>query len=125
MDMTKQTLVVFDSRTGNVQRFMAKTGCRCLKIVDGLVVNEPFILVTYTTGFGKIPPSTGRFLESNLQYLRGVAASGNRNWGKTFCMAADLISNAYDVPMLLKFELSGTDRDVENFMLRVREIETH
>lgn len=125
MDIAKHTLVVFDSRTGNVQSFMTKTGLRCLKILDGLVVNEPFILVTYTTGFGKIPPSTSRFIEANRKYLRGVAASGNRNLGKAFCMAADAISDAYDVPILLKFDLSGTDKDVENFLLRVREIETH
>ncbi len=44
-------------------------------------VHEPFIIVTGTIGFGEEPEPVQSFLEVNHQYIRGVAASGNRNWG--------------------------------------------
>ncbi len=43
-------------------------------------VHEPFIIVTGTIGFGEVPEPVQSFLEVNHQYIRGVAASGNRNW---------------------------------------------
>jgi protein involved in ribonucleotide reduction len=118
-------LVVFDTRTGNVERFVDKTGLPYIKIGKGLVVHEPFVLVTYTTGFGRVAVSTGEFLESNHTFMRGVASSGNRNWGNNYCKAADLIADRYGVPIILKFELSGSDVDVEKFTLGVRSIEVY
>ncbi|TKI79065.1 MULTISPECIES: class Ib ribonucleoside-diphosphate reductase assembly flavoprotein NrdI, partial [Bacillus cereus group] len=56
---------------------------------------------------------------------KGVSASGNRNWGDMFGASADKISTKYEVPIVSKFELSGTNNDVEYFKERVREIATH
>ncbi|MGE7860559.1 MULTISPECIES: class Ib ribonucleoside-diphosphate reductase assembly flavoprotein NrdI, partial [Bacillus cereus group] len=39
--------------------------------------------------------------------------------------SADKISAKYEVPIVSKFELSGTNNDVEYFKERVREIATH
>jgi protein involved in ribonucleotide reduction len=118
-------LVVYDSRTGNVEKFIKKIGSPSVRISSGLEITEPFVLVTYTTGFGLIPPSTGDFLKRCKYFMLGVASSGNRNWGKNFGKAADLISNSFNVPLLAKFELFGTDRDVENFRLGVSSLEIH
>ena len=42
-----------------------------------------------------------------------------------FGASADKISTKYEVPIVSKFELSGTNNDVEYFKERVREIATH
>jgi protein involved in ribonucleotide reduction len=120
-----EMLVVFDSRTGNVERFVSKTGLPSKRIAPGLVITEPFILVTFTTGFGCPPESTLKFLDTHSHLLRGVAVSGNMNWGKNFCKAADVISQRYYVPVILKFELAGTNQDVINFIEEVRSIEIY
>ena len=115
-------LVVFDSKTGNVKRFVQKLSLPSRQVCPDLLVQEPFVLVTHTTGFGQIPQTTLDFLEQNYFYLRGVASSGNRNWGENFARAAELISEKYNVPILLKFELSGTKKDVEVFKERMEQL---
>ncbi len=110
--------------TGNVERFVKKLEIKnVIKITGGLIVEEPYVLITYTTGMGKTPKKTEEFLIDNHLYLRGVASSGNRNWGNNFSKAADTISDQYDVPIILKFELAGLENDVNLFIERLREIE--
>jgi protein involved in ribonucleotide reduction len=116
-------LVVYDSKTGNVKRFINKLNMRSMPIDEQVRLEEPFVLVTYTTGFGQVPEKVNAFLKSNHDLLRGVSASGNRNWGSGFAKSADTISSMYDVPVILKFELSGTSLDTEYFVERVRAIE--
>lgn len=116
-------LVAFASRTGNVRRFVTRLGLPSVEIREGVRVDAPFFLVTYTTGFGEVPFLVEKFLEVNRQ-LVGVAASGNRNWGDNFARAGDLIADEYGVPVLHKFELSGTDADVEFFRKKVQAFET-
>lgn len=88
-------------------------------------VDEPFVLITYTTGFGQVPPKVNEFLQCNHKMLRGVSASGNRNWGTGFAKSADTIAEAYQVPVISKFELSGTNQDTLQFIERVQTIETY
>ena len=115
--------IVFDSKTGNVERFMARLqDFQTIKIVPGLIVNEPFMLVTYTTGFGNVPQTVKDFLHRNHPFLCGVSASGNKNWGDLFAQSADTISKAYMVPILSKFEMAGTDIDIEYFKERVLQV---
>jgi protein involved in ribonucleotide reduction len=116
-------LIVYDSLTGNVQRFINKiNNKKVLKISENLTINEPYILVTYTTGFGMIPDSTQFFISKNKNFIKGVACSGNRNWGTNFGKAGDEISYELNIPLLLKFELSGTDEDVEIFNQEVKKL---
>jgi protein involved in ribonucleotide reduction len=109
-------LVVYDSLTGNVKRFVDKLGCRSVKIDDTLQVHEPYYLITYTIGNGQAPLSTFRFLQENSRYLIAVASSGNRNWGSNYARAAHVISSRYHVPVLHTFELAGTVEDVDLFL---------
>ncbi|MFF2093890.1 class Ib ribonucleoside-diphosphate reductase assembly flavoprotein NrdI [Paenibacillus sp. NPDC058174] len=118
-------LVVYDSRTGNVKRFINKLNMRAVPIQEQSEVDEPFVLITYTTGFGQVPERVMSFLEKNSDHLCGVSASGNRNWGDGFAKSADTISEMFGVPVLSKFELSGTNQDMEYFVERVRTIETY
>lgn len=109
-------LIVYDSRTGNVKRFVNKLNMPAVPIEDDMIVDEPFVLVTYTTGFGQAPEKTLSFLKRNFNRMLGVSASGNRNWGEGFARSADRIAAMYRVPILSKFELAGTTHDVERFM---------
>lgn len=112
-------MIYYASLTGNVRRFVSKTGLAAEEIQSGLTVTEPFVLVTYTIGFGEVPPKVSKFLDTNGHLLRGVAVSGNRNWGDNYGRAGDIIAKQYNVPLLLKFELAGTKDDVKTFVERV------
>ncbi|WPP40692.1 class Ib ribonucleoside-diphosphate reductase assembly flavoprotein NrdI [Paenibacillus hunanensis] len=118
-------LIAYDSKTGNVKRFIGKlkhSSVQAVQIEEALQLNEPFVLITYTTGFGQVPEKVNHFLEKNHQRLLGVAASGNRNWGDNFGKSADLISERYGVPVVYKFELSGTTGDAQRFVQEVEKI---
>lgn len=112
-------LILYESMTGNVKRFLSKTGLAYQPISSLDQADRPFILVTNTIGFGDAPDSVKQFLAGSGRFLRAVAASGNRNWGRNFAHAADVIAAAYHVPVLYKFELGGTVSDVINFRERV------
>jgi protein involved in ribonucleotide reduction len=94
-----------------------------VKIHNDLMIYEPYVLVTYTTKFGEVPLSTMNFLVNNYDKLKGVASSGNRLWGNNFAIAADLIAKQYNVKLLYKFELSGTELDLDRFIQEVNIIE--
>ncbi|MED2969420.1 class Ib ribonucleoside-diphosphate reductase assembly flavoprotein NrdI [Bacillus subtilis] len=105
-------LIAYYSRTGNVRRFVAKTGLRAVEITPDLTLSEPFVCVTGTYGFGQVTRPVADFLAANSAYLAGVAASGNRIWADNYAKAADIIAAQYGVPVVGRFELAGTDEDV-------------
>jgi protein involved in ribonucleotide reduction len=114
--------IYFASRTGNVKRFIESTGFDAEAIGD-VVVSEPFVLVTYTDLFGQVPKVVDDFLDLHHENLIGVSGSGNKNWGADlFARSADLISKKYGVPIISKFEMSGTKGDVEVFKERVLQL---
>lgn len=118
-------LIVYDSKTGNVKRFVGKLNMPAVPLDSDLTIDEPFVLVTYTTGFGQAPEKTLAFLKRNHRAMVGVSASGNRNWGEGFARSADRISDLYNVPILSKFELAGTTNDVERFMRGVNAVASY
>jgi len=106
---------IYFSQTGNIRRFIQKVE---VNVDDGNeidLIEEPFVLITYTTGFGEVPPEVINFLKINRLYLSGVVGSGNKNWGENFCKASTLISKRFNVPILMEFELAGNKHDVEKF----------
>ncbi|WP_323703068.1 class Ib ribonucleoside-diphosphate reductase assembly flavoprotein NrdI [Mammaliicoccus sp. Dog046] len=109
--------IIYYSLTGNVRRFIQRaelSNTMALTEVNKTQeVQEPFILVTGTIGFGQIPDTVQDFLDINHPYLRAVAGSGNRNWGQNFAKASEEIANKYQVPLLMKFELHG-NQDIAN-----------
>lgn len=126
-------LVYFSTKSLNTHRFVEKTGLRALRIPlatgeETLKVSEPFILVTPTyadgEGRGAVPKPVIRFLNDpeNRSYIRGVIASGNRNFGKFFACAGDVISTRCQVPCLHKFELMGMPEDIEIVQYGVKEL---
>ncbi|WP_019540612.1 class Ib ribonucleoside-diphosphate reductase assembly flavoprotein NrdI [Proteiniphilum acetatigenes] len=115
--------IYYDSRTGNVERFVrkvsARTGWQCLKISEDLIISSPGHLITYTTKIGQVSYSTERFMQVNSPFILTISSSGNMNWGANFAVAADKIATRYGIPLLLKFELSGLERDVNAFIEKV------
>ena len=115
--------VYYDSKTGNVQRFIDKIKKErpewsFVKISSDMEISENGHLVTFTTNFGEIPDTTEKFLENenNRKCIKSVSSSGNMNWGTLFGKAADNIEEKYGIPVLMKFELSGTHVQVEYFI---------
>lgn len=111
--------IIYYSLTGNVRRFITKAETEATDMMEVDSVNEPFIIVTSTIGFGEIPVPVEQFLDEHRQYLTAVVSSGNRNWGQNFAKAGDRISEKYGVPLLMKFELHGNMRDVTIFKEKV------
>lgn len=110
--------VVFASRTGNVESFVEKLGVTdVFQIQDGSEsVEEKFVLITYTDGYGDVPEEVNAFLENNHNNLVAVAASGSKGYGEAYCLSADVISEKYNVPIIIKFEDDGTNEDVKLFI---------
>lgn len=113
-------LAYFSSASGNTQRMIDRLGLpatRILRDAKAPLMAEPFVLIcpTYADGFGRnaVPKQVIRFLNipANRAQLRGVIASGNRNFGETFALAGRLIAQKCGVPLLYRFELAGTDQD--------------
>src|SRR5699024_7029004 len=115
--------VVYFSFSGNVRRFIKRTE---LTDVMELTQNncserieEPFVLVTGTIGFGEVRQPVQSFLDVNEDLLKAVAAGRNRNWRRNVAKAGRCISERYQVPLLLKLEVQGTANDVNEFKEKV------
>lgn len=106
-------LIVFASRTGNVEMLVSKLGHDALRIETGSEsVSEPFVLFTYTDGYGDVPPEVDGFLANNAHLLQGVVVSGSQDYGDAYCKAGDVIAEMYNVDVLYRVENDGTDQDV-------------
>ncbi|MTE13140.1 class Ib ribonucleoside-diphosphate reductase assembly flavoprotein NrdI [Nocardia aurantiaca] len=135
MSSETPNLVYFSSASENTHRFVVRLGLPAVRIplhpADSLRVDQPFVLIVPTYGGGRhvlggqrsdkefVPRQVAKFLNDphNRALLRGVIASGNTNFGDTYCYAGEVISRKAGVPYLYRFELMGTAEDVE----RVRE----
>ncbi|WP_343598930.1 class Ib ribonucleoside-diphosphate reductase assembly flavoprotein NrdI [Mycobacterium sp.] len=121
------SLVYFSSVSENTHRFVQKLGIPATRIPlhDPIEVDRPYVLVLPTYGGGRatpdihaggyVPKQVIAFLDNdhNRALLRGVIAAGNTNFGAEFCYAGDVVSRTYGVPYLYRFELMGTDEDVQ------------
>lgn len=107
-------MIAYLSRTGNVKYIINKLNLPNVEITNDLILKEPFILFTYTDGLGEVPLKVENFLEKNHQFLKGVIATGNTNFGHDlFCKSADIISEKYNVPIIRKIELRGFQYDYD------------
>ena len=114
-------IIYYDSKTGNVQRFMKKIkderpDWEIIKINPDLEAKEDGHFVTFTTKIGEVPETTAESLKKNSKYIKSISSSGNMNWGVYFAVAADKIKEEYKIPVCMKFELPGTNREVKHFI---------
>lgn len=117
-------IVYFSSRSENTHRFVTRLGLSAWRIPissgEALEASSPYVLIlpTYSGegGKGAVPKQVIRFLNdaANRNNIRGVIAAGNSNFGATFGLAGDIISRKCQVPYLYRFELMGTQEDVDN-----------
>lgn len=95
-------LVYFSSSSENTHRFMQRLGLSAIRIPlnerERIRVDEPYILIVPSYGgggtAGAVPRQVIRFLNdtNNRALIRGVIASGNRNFGDAYGRAGDVIS---------------------------------
>lgn len=116
-------IVYYSSWSENTHRFVEKLGLRAARIplsAEDIHIREPFVLISPTYcgegGRGAVPKQVIRFLNDaeNRSNIRGVVAAGNSNFGETYGLAGDVISQKCQVPYLYRFELLGTAEDVAN-----------
>jgi protein involved in ribonucleotide reduction len=107
-------MIAYLSRTGNVKDIVSRLDLPSIEINKDSVIKSPYFLFTYTDGLGSTPETVELFLinKINQNNLFGVIASGNTNFGNYFCLTADRISNRFNVPIISKIDLRGTETDV-------------
>ena len=118
-------VIFFSSVSENTRRFVEQLGFEATRIPlrpsrDGmLLANHPYVLIVPTYGGGNlktaIPKQVRDFLNvpANRALLRGVITAGNTNFGDAYCAAGPMIAAKCGVPELYRFELLGTQRDLE------------
>ncbi len=118
-------LIYFSTHSGNTHKFVQRLGMPTVRIPispkDNMVIaDEPFILVTPTyadnEGNGAVPKQVIKFLnnKNNRQLMIGVIAGGNTNFGQFYGYAGTVIAKKCNVPLLYKFELTGTLKEIQD-----------
>ncbi len=122
-------IITYESKTGNVRRFIKalqqELDIESIEITDNTIITQEFIHITYTIGFGEVPERTLNFIKKNKNKIRGVVVSGNKVWGDNYGLAGDKLSAKFHIPLLLKFELSGTKQDLQKIIQEVKLIDKH
>lgn len=117
------TVVYYSSETENTKNFVERLGIQAVRLPkkgEMPRMDKPYVLImpTYADGEGRgtLPKAAIRFLNmpENRSLLRGVVASGNRNFGIYYACAGDVIAYKCRVPCLYRYELRGMPQDVEN-----------
>ena len=119
-------IIAYYSMTGNIRRFLNGIDIpdtyELYQITADNVsekIGDRFILVTPTYGFGAVPDIVSNFLKVNAEKMFAVVSSGNRNWGRNYARAGEYISDDYNVPLLMKFELHGSPEQREQFLVEL------
>jgi protein involved in ribonucleotide reduction len=107
-------MIAYASRTGNIRYIVSRLQLPAVEIKETSEIAEPFLLFTYTDGFGEVPPQVKQFMEKNGTRCEGVIVSGNRNFGHhNFGRAGETIAAQWRVPLVRKLELRGFPEDYE------------
>ncbi len=127
-------IVYFSSTSENTKRFVEKLGITSSRIplfskeVDDFEIEKDSILVVPTYGGGEdkraVPIQVIKFLNNpaNRAKIAGVVALGNTNFGETYCIAGDIISEKLNVPVLYRVEILGTPNDVVEVKERINNL---
>ena len=123
-DQERYDLVYFSSVSENTKRFVEKLGHPNFRIPLSPKEAEVFtheresVLVTPTYGGGNdastVPKQIIKFLNNpdNRRQIKAVIAGGNTNFGVHYCKAAEIVAAKLEVPILYRFEITGTPEDV-------------
>ena len=117
-------VVYFSSVSENTKRFVDKLEARSVRITirteeaAEFVHDRDSVLVLPTYGGGNdnstVPKQVIKFLNNpeNRKHIKAVIAGGNTNFGSHFGKAGDIVADKLGVPVLYRFEITGTPEDV-------------
>jgi protein involved in ribonucleotide reduction len=124
-------VVYFSSVSENTKRFVDKLGVKTVRIplktedAAEFVHDKDSVLVVPTYGGGneggEVPKQVIKFLNNpeNRKHIKAVIAGGNTNFGEHFCRAGDVVAQKLGVPVLYRFEITGTPEDVNEVKERL------
>jgi len=124
-------VVYFSSVSENTKRFVDKLGVKTVRIplktedATEFVHDKDSVLVVPTYGGGNeggtVPKQVIKFLNNpeNRKHIKAVIAGGNTNFGEHFCRAGDVVASKLGVPVLYRFEITGTPEDVNEVKERL------
>ena len=124
-------VVYFSSVSENTKRFVDKLGVKTVRIplrteeAAEFVHDQDSVLVVPTYGGGNeggtVPKQVIKFLNNpeNRKHIKAVIAGGNTNFGEHFCRAGDVVAQKLGVPVLCRFEITGTPEDVNEVKERL------
>ncbi len=124
-------VVYFSSVSENTKRFVDKLGVKTVRIplktedAAEFVHDKDSVLVVPTYGGGNeggtVPKQVIKFLNNpeNRKHIKAVIAGGNTNFGEHFCRAGDVVASKLGVPVLYRFEITGTPEDVNEVKERL------
>lgn len=111
--------IAFFSVTGRVREFVGHLDYVSHEISPAdpfYEMDEPYVLIlpTYDREYFE---AVEEFLDDqqNQAFLKGIAGSGNQNFGDDYVFIAEDFARAYDVPFIFHFEHSGTQQDIAAF----------
>ncbi|MEY4961308.1 MAG: class Ib ribonucleoside-diphosphate reductase assembly flavoprotein NrdI [Actinomycetota bacterium] len=117
-------LVYFSSVSENTKRFVDKLGGHAVRIplrteeAAEFVHPKDSVLILPTYGGGNdgstVPKQVIKYLNNpdNRKHIKAVIAGGNTNFGEHFCRAGEIVAQKLGVPVLYRFEITGTPEDV-------------
>jgi protein involved in ribonucleotide reduction len=118
-------VVYFSSVSENTKRFVEKLGLHSVRIplktdeAANFTYDKDSVLVVPTYGSGEekttVPKQVIKFLNNpeNRKHIKGVIATGNTNFGESYGLAGDIVSEKFGVPLIQRVELLGTPEDIE------------
>ena len=126
-------VVYFSNVSENTKRFVDKLGFNSYRIpvnikeAEKYTHNKESVLILPTYGGGNednsVPKQVIKFLNNpdNRKHIKAVIAGGNTNFGTHFCKAGEIVSKKLGVPLLYKFEITGTQEEVIECRRRIEE----
>ncbi|MEN9713738.1 MAG: hypothetical protein RLZZ164_402, partial [Actinomycetota bacterium] len=86
------------------------------------------VLVVPTYGSGEekttVPKQVIKFLNNpdNRKHIKGVVATGNTNFGSSYGLAGDIVSQKLGVPLIQRIEIMGTPEDITQLKERLNQL---
>jgi protein involved in ribonucleotide reduction len=127
-------VVYFSSVSENTKRFVEKLGLHSVRIplktdeAANFTYDKDSILVVPTYGSGEekttVPKQVIKFLNNpeNRKHIKGVIATGNTNFGDSYGLAGDIVSEKLGVPLIQRVEILGTPEDIELIKERLAQL---
>ena len=112
--MSKPLIVYWSSNSGGTMRVAEALNTDTVELADYDGIS-PYVLMcpTYDQPRGGFTPKpVQQFLEEHAHLMVGVLGLGNRNFGEKYCQAAHDISKQFNVPVLWRIEIMGSQEDL-------------